>query len=145
MLTNEDIVAISQNILSTMLEMEATQCTPELHLRSKVDVVGRVQIHGTWHGTVVVQVSDELAKTFASRLLQLHEENVSEEDVRDAFAEMTNMIGGNIKGQVPAPSTLSLPEVLHKGTAIEQGNSSSMIRDVTMHCEGENLRVMLFE
>jgi chemotaxis protein CheX len=37
--------------------------------------------------------------------------SLSWDEVSDALGELTNMVGGNIKGLLPAPSTLSIPSV----------------------------------
>jgi chemotaxis protein CheX len=37
---------------------------------------------------------------------------VTGDDVADALGELANIIGGNLKNMVPAPSALSLPHVV---------------------------------
>lgn len=145
MISNEDITAIVQNILSTMLELEAIPCELSRTENRSDRITGCIQISGEWQGAVVIQGSQELARTFASQLLAENRENLSESDVRDAFAEMTNMIGGNIKGQVPCPSFLSIPSVTTGQDFDFHLSNATTIRDMAMTCEGETLRIMMAE
>ncbi|MDZ4849636.1 MAG: chemotaxis protein CheX [Pirellulaceae bacterium] len=145
MITNEDIVSISQNILSTMLKLEAIPCVP-LPSEKRIDrITGCIQISGEWKGAIILQSSEELARTFASRLLDENPAKISEEDLRDAFAEMTNMIGGNIKGQVPCPSFLSIPSVTTGQDFDFHLAGATVIRDLALECDGEILRIVMCE
>jgi chemotaxis protein CheX len=145
MITSEDILTISQNILATMLELEAIPCELTPPAKRSDRVTGCIQISGEWQGAVVIQSSEDLARTFASRLLDENRDNLTEEDLRDAFAEMTNMIGGNIKGQVPCPSFLSIPSVTTGQDFDFHLSGATVIRDLALDCDGETLRIMMCE
>jgi hypothetical protein len=77
------------------------------------DVVSSwVQVSGPWNGTVVLTVGRETAAELTRCLLKEHAPEVLEaEDVDDALGELANVVGGNVKGVLPAPSLLGLPEV----------------------------------
>lgn len=77
------------------------------------DVVSSwVQVSGPWNGTVVLTVGRETAVELTRCLLKEHAPEVLEpEDVEDALGELANVVGGNVKGVLPAPSLLGLPEV----------------------------------
>jgi len=145
MITSEDIVTITQSILTTMLELESIPCEAPSNADRTDRITGCVQISGEWQGAVVVQSSENLARVFACRLLQTSEASVTEEDLRDAFAEMTNMIGGNIKGQVPCPSFLSIPSVTTGQDFDFHLSGVAAIRDVSLDCNGELLRIVVCE
>ncbi len=145
MITSEDILSITQNILSTMLELSAIAAESPSDQRGSDAFTGCIQISGEWQGAVVIQSSEELAKVFASRLFEIDCSDVSESDLRDAFAEMTNMIGGNIKGQVPCPSYLSLPSVTTGNDFDFHLAGANVIREVSAECDGEVLRILLCE
>jgi chemotaxis protein CheX len=80
-------------------------------------VTGIVNIDGAWHGAVLVQCPVALAYRVTAAMFQGDEEPTVDE-VRDAFGELTNMIGGNVKALLPGPSALSLPTVAF-GTSYE--------------------------
>jgi chemotaxis protein CheX len=145
MISTEDIVLIVQNILRTMLELEAIPTELVLSERRFDRVTGCIQISGQWQGAVVIQGSEELARLFGCRLLECDSESLSDDDIRDAFAEMTNMIGGNIKGQVPCPSFLSIPSVTTGHDFDFYLSGAIVIREVAFDCHGEMLRILMCE
>jgi hypothetical protein len=70
-----------------------------------------VHVSGPWNGTVVISVGPETATELTRCLLKEHAPDVLElEDVEDALGELANVVGGNVKGILPAPSLLGLPE-----------------------------------
>jgi chemotaxis protein CheX len=75
-------------------------------LSSWVDVVG------PWTGSVVLSTGAQTAAELTRALLGDHAPELLEhEDVADAFGEIANVVGGNVKAALPGPSALSLPEV----------------------------------
>jgi hypothetical protein len=79
---------------------------PEDTISSWVDVVG------PWTGTVVLTTGRQTAADLTRALLgAASPEVLDHEDVADAFGEIANVVGGNVKAALPGPSALSLPEV----------------------------------
>ncbi|TFV67859.1 UNVERIFIED_ORG: chemotaxis protein CheX [Bacillus sp. AZ43] len=75
-------------------------------LSSWVDVVG------PWTGSVVLTTGAGTAAELTRALLgETAPEELEEEDVTDAFGEIANVVGGNVKAALPGPSALSLPDV----------------------------------
>jgi chemotaxis protein CheX len=75
-------------------------------LSSWVDVVG------PWTGTVVLTTGRETAAGLTRALLGDHApDELEHEDIVDAFGEIANVVGGNVKAALPGSSALSLPEV----------------------------------
>ena len=75
-------------------------------LSSWVDVVG------PWTGSVVLTTARETAADLTRALLGDHApDELEDEDVADAFGEIANVVGGNVKAALPGPSGLSLPDV----------------------------------
>jgi hypothetical protein len=73
-----------------------------------------VEVVGPWTGAVVITMGRRAAAELTRCLLGAHAPEVlEEEDVVDALGEMANVVGGNVKGVLPAPSVLGLPEVGH--------------------------------
>ena len=70
-------------------------------LSSWVDVVG------PWTGTVVLTTGRETAAELTRALLGEHAPaELEDEDVDDAFGEIANVVGGNVKAALPGPSAL---------------------------------------
>ncbi|TKJ22842.1 chemotaxis protein CheX [Blastococcus sp. CCUG 61487] len=75
-------------------------------LSSWVDVVG------PWTGSVVLTTGRGTAAELTRALLrESAPAELEDEDVTDAFGEIANVVGGNVKAALPGPSALSLPDV----------------------------------
>ncbi|SDF72043.1 Chemotaxis phosphatase CheX [Blastococcus aurantiacus] len=71
-----------------------------------------VDVVGPWTGSVVLTTGRRTAEELTRALLQEHSPEVLEdEDVADAFGEIANVVGGNVKAALPGSSGLSLPDV----------------------------------
>jgi chemotaxis protein CheX len=71
-----------------------------------------VDVVGPWTGTVVLTTGRQTAADLTRALLgDASPEVLDHEDVADAFGEIANVIGGNVKAALPGPSALSLPQV----------------------------------
>jgi hypothetical protein len=71
-----------------------------------------VDVVGPWTGTVVLTTGRQTAADLTRALLgDASPEVLDQEDVDDAFGEIANVVGGNVKAALPGPSALSLPEV----------------------------------
>jgi chemotaxis protein CheX len=71
-----------------------------------------VDVIGPWTGSVVITAGRQTAAELTRALLaEAAPELLDHEDVADAFGEIANVVGGNVKAALPGPSTLGLPEV----------------------------------
>jgi chemotaxis protein CheX len=145
MTTALDIVSIIQNILRLMLELDADPCKCPNDEKRTDQVTGCIQISGAWQGAIVIQSSVNFASTIASRLFGEATENLSEADLRDAFCELANMVGGNIKGLVPGPSFLSIPSVTTGLDFDFRLPNAILLHDIALECDTELLRLMMFQ
>ena len=101
-------------------------------LSSWVDVVG------PWTGTVVLTTARETAADLTRALLGDHAPaELDGEDIADAFGEIANVVGGNVKAALPGPSALSLPDV---GEAPAVRNPADLCR-VDVLWRGEPLSI----
>jgi chemotaxis protein CheX len=139
---NDDCVTIAQSVFSMMLNMEVVPCETQLGEKRPDRVSGCVQISGAWQGAVVLQTSVAMATKAARRMLNIPSGDVSEADIKDALAELTNMIGGNMKSLVPGPSFLSLPSVTTGRDFDFEVSGAKLIGDVSLNCGGEPIRVL---
>ena len=85
-----------------------------------------VDVVGPWTGTVVLTTGRQTAADLTRTLLGDHAPELLEyEDVADAFGEIANVVGGNVKAALPGPSALGLPEV---GEAPAVRNPEDVVR-----------------
>lgn len=81
-----------------------------------------ISIGGTWTATLAVTMANDLVAQFASALLACPSDELDPADVADAFGELANVVGGNVKGLIEdASATLSLPVVSSSPPAITGG------------------------
>jgi chemotaxis protein CheX len=114
--TDEDLQMITREVWASYLDSEnASPLVPGLVNASDTQVTAAVSITGAWQGHVVVSCSDAASRNAAAALLGVELGDVTNEDVTDALGELANIIGGNVKGLVPEPSSLSLPYVQLSG------------------------------
>ena len=85
-----------------------------------------VDVVGPWTGSVVLTSGRQTAAELTRALLgAAAPELLEHEDVADAFGEIANVVGGNVKAAVPGPSALGLPEV---GEAPAVRNPEDVVR-----------------
>ncbi|MCA9630625.1 MAG: chemotaxis protein CheX [Myxococcales bacterium] len=96
-------------VWSTMLGAEPS---PANATETEGFVSASVSISGAWNGTVLINCAAELASQVACTMFELEQEDLDDELIADALGEVANMIGGKLKGMLPAPSTLSMPTVI---------------------------------
>ena len=97
-----------------------------------------VDVVGPWTGTVVLTAGRQTAANLTRALLgDASPEILDHEDVADAFGEIANVVGGNVKAALPGPSALSLPEV---GSAPVVRNPADLCR-VDVLWRGEPLSI----
>lgn len=102
-----------------------------------------VEITGGWSGRVSLDLTATSAEAAAQ--LMMGRPVVSATDVVDAVGELVNMIGGNLKGLVPAPSALGLPHV-SKGTgALPNGRDAVATCTADFLWQGRPVRISVWE
>jgi chemotaxis protein CheX len=108
----------TEEVLSTMLNVEARpEAAYTEHQPGKSDgIVSFVGIAANeWAGTGSLHCESDVACVLASRFMMSEITNVDDE-VMDAFGELTNMIIGNFKNHLEAhlgPMALSIPTVVY--------------------------------
>ena len=70
-----------------------------------------VAVDGPWNGTVRLSAPASLAARCAATMLDVPASTVDAATVADAFGELANVVGGNLKSLMPPVCHLSLPSV----------------------------------
>lgn len=108
-------------------------------------LTGSVRISGTWEGRVVMCVPFSLARECAAHMHGRLAAALTEDDVRDAWGELVNVVGGNLKALLPSPSHLALPEVTETTTWVPAEPGSVSLNTITFACLGERMRLTLLK
>jgi chemotaxis protein CheX len=74
-------------------------------------ITATVHFVGSWKGALCIECTTGQTFEFAKRLLGIDPPADVNEDVCDAFGELANMIGGNLKAVLPPSVHLSMPSV----------------------------------
>jgi chemotaxis protein CheX len=89
-------------------------------------IVGWVDLFGEWSGRAALTTERSTAHDLARALLDLApDERITDLDLVDAFGEVANVVGGNVKSLLPTQGSLGLPQVgrtapEHPGAVVEQ-------------------------
>ena len=113
---DQSIIAATTEIFSTMLMMEVSPETP-LAERVKTyqkSISGMVGMTGVFKGMLAIHASDQVAMAITTNFLGLDVDTLND-DVKDAFGELANMLAGSIKATLSDNSRdiqLSIPSVV---------------------------------
>ncbi len=135
----EEIDQITRLIWQSLLSLDVERLEVPPPDRGPA-VQGTVAISGAWTGVLVLRFASELARWATAIMLETDLASVSEEEMHDAIAELTNMIGGNLKSHLPQPSTMSIPEV---ETARGRSRAHDVLGQVNFACADHTLTVSL--
>jgi chemotaxis protein CheX len=138
-----DLLQLATDIWASVLafDIEPAQSTPDRFDR----LTGCVQIAGAWRGSVTLETSREFARAAAATMFAMPGDNVTSSEIVDALAELTNMLGGNIKSILPGPSFLALPSVTEGSDYELNLPSTRPLSKLTFSCLNDGMSIKVFE
>lgn len=80
-----------------------------------------ISFEGAFRGELKLTCSRSLATAVAASMFKRASDDTGAEDLRDALAELVNIVGGNLKAVLPSPCRLSLPAVGEGHLSAEDG------------------------
>jgi len=108
-LEEQSLKQITIDVCQSMLGLELNSIVPDMDATRQL--VAMVEIRGCRHTVVEVFAGDRLMEAIAEAMFCSDRGSLSEEEIRDAFCEIANMIGGNVKGSFGEEAALSLPVI----------------------------------
>jgi chemotaxis protein CheX len=108
-------------------------------------MTGCVAVSGEWTGTVFLACDPELAAAAAEAMFAADPGTLSVDEVSDALGELTNMIGGNIKSLLPAPSRLSVPSVAEGESYTVRIPGARLLEQVVLVCSAGPLQISIWK
>jgi len=132
---------ITIDVCQTMLGLELNPISPDVGTTHQL--VASVEIHGAQHAVVEVFAHGDLMAAIAEAMFCSERGDLSENEIRDAFGEIANMIGGNVKGCFGNESSLSLPVIGNAYDALKTLGNGSL--RTTFQCCGHPLTIVLRE
>ncbi len=111
--SDSEITEIVTSVWESMLGVPVENVdSPPVMSTDTPRMTGTVIIAGEFDGAVSLDASWADVVHFAACMFAMADEEVGEDEARDAFGELINMVGGNIKNICPQPSQLSLPSII---------------------------------
>ncbi|MEN8163594.1 MAG: chemotaxis protein CheX [Acidobacteriota bacterium] len=145
-LTHGDLFEILETIWSTQLGLELDD--DEQPALVSIDseealMTGAVQISGGFAGAVHLICGRSVVRAAAARMFSVSEAELTDDDLRDALGELTNMVGGNIKTLLPGSESISLPTVIEGLNYGVARLDSDVVAETQGSYEGRPLRAVL--
>lgn len=137
----QEIRQITIDVCQSMLGLELNPIA--FKSDSARQLVASVEIRGHHHTVVEVFAHDDLMTAIAEVMFCADCGSLSGEEIRDAFCEIANMIGGNIKGSLAEEADLSLPVIGQAPDWLNDLPNGSLM--TTFECCGHPLTVVVRE
>jgi len=139
--TAEDLAAIAEQVWSSYVSDGVYADGAEHPLADAVTAA--VSITGQWCGHVLIVTESSTARGIAAAMFALDSADVGDPEIRDAFGEMANIIGGNVKALLPEPSVLSLPQVDLEHGALSVP-SAQLVSQADLRWDGQPVRISVW-
>ena len=137
----EMLQQITIDVCQSMLGLELLPIS--LPIDTARQLVAAVEIRGARHTVVEVFAHDQLMASIAEVMFASDRGSLSEAEIRDAFCEIANMIGGNVKGTYGEEADLSLPIFGSANDCLDQLPIGCL--RTTFECCGHPLTIVLRE
>ena len=141
MSTTTDVYAVAETLFAVMVDGRPGTLRhwagdgPAWH----DPVVAWVDLHGGWTGHAAVTAERGTADDLARALLDLPTDDpVAPDDVRDAFGEVANVVGGGVKALLPDVGTMGLPHLARSAPALP---GSVLVAHVLLDWRGRALEL----
>lgn len=146
---NKQLAAVAPEIWDMMLSLgldPMADVPAELFPTGESTMTGLVTVSGDWTGAIAVQSSTQAARRFAAAMFMAGDgAELSDDEVHDAQAELTNMTGGNIKNMLPGNCKIGIPSVTEGTGYVVKVPRTTPIHKMVYDCRGDRVLVTVFE
>lgn len=114
LLTSDLIVSVAEEVFTALVDGEEGMLYEWIGEPVPLidPLVAWVDLAGDWVGRAVLLTERSTADDLSRALLRMGaDEELTHDDLIDAFGEVANVVGGNIKSVVATHGNLSLPQV----------------------------------
>lgn len=145
-ITDDQIFKDVTTVWRDMLALGVTRTAPPHDIIVTPDqIYGCVSLSGQWTGSIQLFCSQKLARTAVAAMMGMQASDLGPDEVSDGFGEITNMVGGQIKNRLPAPSLLT-PPVVASGTNLRISIPQTEIeRKDAFDIDGEPLVLLIYK
>lgn len=111
--SDNEITDIVTSVWEAMLGVPVAEAdSPPVLAAETARMTGTIIIAGEFDGAVSLDATRTDVVHFAACMFAMADDEVGDAEARDAFGELVNMVGGNIKNICPQPSQLSLLSII---------------------------------
>jgi CheY-specific phosphatase CheX len=140
----DQVFAIAEEVFAAMIDGEPGYLRPwEGDVPAPAEPLAAwVDVHGELAGRAAVTTDVPTAHELTRALLGMGaDEPVGPEDLVDAFGEVANVVGGNVKALLPHPGTLGLP---HVAAALPDLTGSALSHALRLDWRGRPIVVVVW-
>lgn len=141
----DQVYAITEEVFGAMIDPEPgyLRLWDEGALPTPADPLAAwVDVHGELAGRAAVICETATAHDLARALLRMEpDEEVTPADLVDAFGEVANVVGGNIKALLPSQGSLTLPQV---AAAVPPAPADAPVHELALNWRGHPLAVVVW-
>lgn len=139
----QQILSISRDLWATQLGLNIVPADSGEGLAAgDRTLTSCVRISGPWHGTILLECPESVARHAAVMLFAAGGDEASDEDIEDALGELVAMMAKKMRAFLPEESKLSRPAAV---SADEPLSGMKGVREFNLSCEGRPVRIALFE
>ena len=137
-ISRQDLVQMVDDLFTSMLNL-AVDTNPRPVADVDDDALSAsVRIDGGFRVLVQVIATERLSRMIASVMFGIPKADIEPEEIYDALGEISNVIGGNVKGVIDRDCHLSLPCVGPAATALQPDGQA-----IAFEIQGEPLTIVL--
>ena len=136
-----------ETVLNSLREDEVTALDePEYGDReTEYRITSCVHVSGNWKGAVAAECAYDMAVAIAAAMFEMEPDELSEDEVRDAFGEVANLLAGQFKNDLPEGCSLSLPTVTKGMDYLINVPGSNLTQRACARQGGQCMIVSIFE
>ncbi|MDQ6992247.1 MAG: chemotaxis protein CheX [Mariprofundus sp.] len=142
----DEVLQITQNVWRCMLEMEVhVSSVSSKEMMEQLHSSGVVHISGAWNGSVSLVCPNTLVEKAGVIILGDAAAELGKSAIVEVLGELVNILGGNIKAILPAPSYLSQPMVVD-GESYEMNLLGvECVTHLMMECESTPFQLNIYQ
>ena len=141
----EDVIAITREVWSSFVDVELAVAPEQTAALTAPALTAVVRICGAWDGAVRLECPVAHAAEAAAAMFAIELGAVSDETARDAIGELANVVCGNVKSLLPAPSELSMPVVSSSDGSRDALVGADLVRRVAFIASTGALHISVWE
>jgi CheY-specific phosphatase CheX len=137
------ISAVAEDVFTALVDGEPGHLFPDVAAELGDPLYAWVDMHADVTGRVLLAVDAGTARRLTRALLRMDDaEPVEDEDLADAFGEVANVVGGNLKALLPVQGSLTLPSV---GRTAPLPDGATVVDRVPLAWRGQPVDISVWE